>query len=415
MEKIRLCLGLILLIPSLIFPEINIFGRDFMLKEIALLFLKLGFIAFGGPAAHIAMMEDEVVTKRKWMSRQHFLDLVGATNLIPGPNSTEMAIHCGFHRAGFAGLIVAGICFIGPAAILTGFLAYFYVAYGNIPEIEPFFFGIKPAVIIIILSAVYKLGQKALKTFLLGFIGTAVLIASLLGMNEVFAILSGGIVGMLIIYFKNRIKGNSLNSLIPLFSNLKLKLPLASFLAFTSTTISSISLLKLFLIFLKIGAILFGSGYVLVAYLDGELVKNLGWLTADQLIDAIAIGQFTPGPVLSTATFIGYQIKGFGGAVVATLGIFLPSFFFVAILNPIIPKLRQSKLAAGFLDAVNISAVSIMISATIHLSKQVLVDWKSILIAVVSGFMVFKFKQINAAYIVLGSGIFGFLLYQLPF
>ena len=386
-----------------------------MLKEIALLFLKLGFIAFGGPAAHIAMMEDEVVTKRKWMSRQHFLDLVGATNLIPGPNSTEMAIHCGFHRAGFAGLIVAGICFIGPAAILTGFLAYFYVAYGNIPEIEPFFFGIKPAVIIIILSAVYKLGQKALKTFLLGFIGTAVLIASLLGMNEVFAILSGGIVGMLIIYFKNRIKGNSLNSLIPLFSNLKLKLPLASFLAFTSTTISSISLLKLFLIFLKIGAILFGSGYVLVAYLDGELVKNLGWLTADQLIDAIAIGQFTPGPVLSTATFIGYQIKGFGGAVVATLGIFLPSFFFVAILNPIIPKLRQSKLASGFLDAVNISAVSIMISATIHLSKQVLVDWKSILIAVVSGFMVFKFKQINAAYIVLGSGIFGFLLYQLPF
>lgn len=386
-----------------------------MLKEIALLFLKLGFIAFGGPAAHIAMMEDEVVTKRKWMSRQHFLDLVGATNLIPGPNSTEMAIHCGFHRAGFAGLIVAGICFIGPAAILTGFLAYFYVAYGNIPEIEPFFFGIKPAVIIIILSAVYKLGQKALKTFLLGLIGTAVLIASLLGMNEVFAILSGGIVGMLIIYFKNRIKGNSLNSLIPLFSNLKLKLPLASFLAFTSTTISSISLLKLFLIFLKIGAILFGSGYVLVAYLDGELVKNLGWLTADQLIDAIAIGQFTPGPVLSTATFIGYQIKGFGGAVVATLGIFLPSFFFVAILNPIIPKLRQSKLASGFLDAVNISAVSIMISATIHLSKQVLVDWKSILIAVVSGFMVFKFKQINAAYIVLGSGIFGFLLYQLPF
>ena len=415
MEKIRLCLGLILVIPSLIFPEINIFGRDFMLKEIALLFLKLGFIAFGGPAAHIAMMEDEVVTKRKWMSRQHFLDLVGATNLIPGPNSTEMAIHCGFHHAGFAGLIVAGICFIGPAAILTGFLAYFYVAYGNIPEIEPFFFGIKPAVIIIILSAVYKLGQKALKTFLLGLIGTAVLIASLLGMNEVFAILSGGIVGMLIIYFKNRIKGNSLNSLIPLFSNLKLKLPLASFLAFTSTTISSISLLKLFLIFLKIGAILFGSGYVLVAYLDGELVKNLGWLTADQLIDAIAIGQFTPGPVLSTATFIGYQIKGFGGAVVATLGIFLPSFFFVAILNPIIPKLRQSKLAAGFLDAVNISAVSIMISATIHLSKQVLVDWKSILIAVVSGFMVFKFKQINAAYIVLGSGIFGFLLYQLPF
>jgi chromate transporter len=361
------------------------------------------------------MMEDEVVTKRKWMSRQHFLDLVGATNLIPGPNSTEMAIHCGFHRGRFAGLIVAGICFIGPAAILTGFLAYIYVAYGDIPEITPFLYGIKPAVIIIILSAVYKLGKKALKNYLLGLIGIAVLVASLLGLNEVFAILSGGIVGMLIIYFIDRLKGNSLRSVIPLFANLKFKFPLFSFLTLSSTTFTSVSLLKLFLIFLKIGAVLFGSGYVLVAYLDGELVRNLGWLTANQLIDAIAIGQFTPGPVLSTATFIGYQIKGFWGAVFATLGIFLPSFFFVTILNPVIPKLRQSKLASGFLDSVNISAVSIMIAATIHLSEQVLVDWKSILIAVLSGVIVFKFQKINAVYIVIGSAILGFLIYNLPF
>jgi chromate transporter len=383
-----------------------------MLKEVALLFLKLGLTAFGGPAAHIAMMEAEVVTKRNWMTRQHFLDLVGATNLIPGPNSTEMAIHCGYHRAGFRGLLVAGLSFILPAASITGLLAYVYVHFGKVPQIEPFLYGIKPAVIIIIINAIYTLGKKALKNVLLGIIGAGVLILSLLGVNEVMAILLGGIVGMILISSRDRLRGNSLSVLLPAILFTNYKLPFLTFLTSSMAFLSSASLLKLFLIFLKIGAVLFGSGYVLVAYLDGELVKNLGWLTAQELIDAIAIGQFTPGPVLSTATFIGYQIKGIWGAVVATIGIFLPSFIFVALLYPLIPKLRQSKLASAFLDAVNISAVSIMISATIHLSSQIFVDWKTILIAIVTGLVVLKFRKLNSAYIVVGGAILGYILYQ---
>jgi chromate transporter len=383
-----------------------------MLKDVAFLFIKLGFTAFGGPAAHIGMMEAEVVTKRNWMSRQHFLDLVGATNLIPGPNSTEMAIHCGYHRAGMPGLFVAGTAFILPAAFLTGILAYIYVHFGSIPQIEPFFYGIKPAVIIIILNAIYTLGKKALKNMLLGVIGVAVLVLSFLGMSEVMAILTGGITGMIIISTQDHFWGNSPRFLLPPILTTNLKIPFITFLT-TSTALSSASLLKLFLIFLKIGTVLFGSGYVLIAYLDGELVKGLGWLTAQELIDAVAIGQFTPGPVLSTATFIGFQIKGIWGAVVATLGIFLPSFLFVAILYPIIPKLRQSKIASNFLDAVNISAVSIMITATVHLSEQVFVEWKSILIAILSGFFVIKFRKINSVFIVLGGAILGYILVQI--
>ena len=384
-----------------------------MLKEVALLFFKLGITAFGGPAAHIAMMEEEVVTKRGWMSRQYFLDLVGATNLIPGPNSTEMAIHCGYHRAGIPGLLVAGISFILPAASITCFLAYIYVNFGKLPQIEPFLYGIKPAVIIIILNAIYILGKKALKNVLLGFIGVAVLILSLRGMNEVFAILIGGFIGAILISAKDKFWETPHQFILPPLLTTKLKVPLISFSTSVTIAGSLTSFLKLFLIFLKIGAVLFGSGYVLVAYLEGEFVKNLGWLTAQELIDAIAIGQFTPGPVLSTATFVGYQLQGIWGAVAATLGIFLPSFFFVALSNPLIPKLRQSKIASSFLDAVNISALSIMISATVHLSEQTLLDWRSILIAVLSGVVVLKFRKLNSAYIVLGGAMAGFLLYQI--
>ena len=384
-----------------------------MLKEVALLFFKLGITAFGGPAAHIAMMEEEVVTKRNWMSRQHFLDLVGATNLIPGPNSTEMAIHCGYHRAGMPGLLVAGISFILPAASITCFLAYIYVNFGQLPQIEPFLYGVKPAVIIIILNAIYILGKKALKNVLLAFIGLAVLILSLSGMNEVFAILTGGIIGAILISAKAKFWETPHQIILPSLLTAKLKVPLISFSTTVSVAGSLASVVKLFLIFLKIGAVLFGSGYVLVAYLEGEFVKNLGWLTAQELIDAIAIGQFTPGPVLSTATFIGYQLQGIWGAVAATLGIFLPSFLFVALLNPLIPKLRQSKIASSFLDAVNISALSIMISATVHLSEQTLLDLKSILIAVLSGAVVLKFRKLNSAYIVLGGAMVGYLLYQI--
>lgn len=374
------------------------------LKEIALLFLKLGFIGFGGPAAHIAMIEEEVVNRRKWMSRQHFLDLVGATNLIPGPNSTEMTMHCGHERAGWKGLFTAGACFIFPAVTLTGLFAFLYVEYGTIPAVEPFLYGIKPAVLAIILSAIYKLGKKALKSWQLGVIGAMVIVSSLLGVNEITAILAAGIFGMLWSGFSG---GSSADK--------KNRLPLLSWLltgggAALSTSVSNT---KLFLVFLKVGAVLFGSGYVLVAYLDAELVEKLGWLTKPQLLDAIAIGQFTPGPVLSTATFVGYQINGVYGALVATLGIFLPSFFFVLLLNPIVPRLRKSAWAAAFLDAVNIGAVGVMIGVTYRLGEEVLTDWKGWLIALLSVVISFGWKKASSLYIVVGGAVLGYVLHLL--
>ncbi|MBC8757103.1 chromate efflux transporter [Kordia sp. YSTF-M3] len=371
------------------------------LKEVATVFLKLGMFAFGGPAAHIAMMEDEVVSKRKWMTREHFLDLMGATNLIPGPNSTEMTMHCGHERAGWKGLFVAGISFIFPAVVFTTILAYLYVSYGKLPQIEPFLYGIKPAVIAIILSAIYKLGNKALKNWQLAVIGMATVIASVCGINEITIILLGGFIGLIWLGVP-KMSDKKLNVFAPAFL-------ISSGIALTKTVTNA----KLFFVFLKVGAILFGSGYVLVAYLDAELVEKLGWLTKSELLDAIAIGQFTPGPVLSTASFVGYQINGIWGALVATLGIFLPSFIFVLVLNPIVPKLRKSKLASGFLDAVNISAVGIMIGVTYHLSEEILINWQSITIAIISMVLVFYYKKLNAFWIVIIGAILGYILYQL--
>ncbi|MEW6536379.1 MAG: chromate efflux transporter [Candidatus Auribacterota bacterium] len=376
------------------------------IKEVALLFLKLGFIAFGGPAAHIAMMEDEVVAKRQWMTREHFLDLVGATNLIPGPNSTEMAIHCGFHRAGFLGLIIAGACFIFPAVTLTGILAYAHVKYGHLPAVEPFFYGIRPAVIAVIIGAVLKLGKKALKGWELGVIGAGVMACVLFGLNEFTAILGGGLIGM--VWLNLRVspskKGNF--SLFPL--------PLTQFSPLAVITASAagaaFSVSQLFLSFLKIGCILFGSGYVLIAYLEGELVERLGWLTQAQLLDAVAVGQFTPGPVLSTSTFIGYQINGIQGAVAATVGIFLPSFLFVVLLNPLIPKLRQSQWASKFLDAVNISAVGIMAAVVMQLSIAAVTNWKTALIAGLSAAIAIRYSKISAVWLVVGGSLLGYVL-----
>jgi chromate transporter len=372
-------------------------------REVALLFLKLGSIAFGGPAAHIAMMDDEVVTKRKWMSREHFLDLVGATNLIPGPNSTEMAIHCGYHHAGWIGLILAGVCFILPAASLILILAFLYREYGSVPALEPFLYGIKPAVIAIIISAIYKLGRKALKSWELGAIGLAVIAAAILGVNIIVTILAGGIVGMVWLSIKKRLVDVRLRSFYPFF-----------LLTAAPALPHTVPLLSLFLVFLKIGAVLFGSGYVLVAYLDSELVRNLGWLTRQVLLDAIAIGQFTPGPVLTTSTFIGFQIHGIWGAAMATLGIFLPSFLFVAILNPLISKLRRSSLASAFMDAVNISAVGIMLAVSFRLGQTILVDWRAWVLASLSILVVLIWKKINSLVIVIGGALGGYLLNLIP-
>jgi chromate transporter len=364
------------------------------LKEIAGLFFKLGSIAFGGPAAHIAMMEDEVVKKRKWMTHEHFLDLVGATNLIPGPNSTEMTMHCGYEQAGWRGLIVAGASFIFPAVVITAIFAWLYQQYGHLPNVEPFIYGIKPAVIAIILSAVYSLGKKALKNVTLAILGGLTLLVSLLGVNEIIALFSCGAAGILIGLAKQ--KQSSANSFLPV-----LLIPAA---------IGSVGYLKIFLTFLKVGALLYGSGYVLFAFLDAELVMK-GLLTREQLIDAVAVGQFTPGPVLSTATFIGWQMGGICGAILATLGIFLPSFVFVSLLNPIIPRLRKSVIMASFLDAVNIAAVAVIVSVVFSMSKDTLTDWRTIVIAFVSLAVVFGWKKLNSAFIVIGGAALGYLLW----
>lgn len=367
------------------------------LKEIARLFLKLGIIGFGGPAAHIAMMHDEVILKKKWFSEQHFLDLIGATNLIPGPNSTEMAIHIGHERAGWRGLIIAGICFIFPAVIITGFFAWLYKKYGQMPEIQPFLYGIKPAIIAIILSALLPLAKKSFKTIQLGIIGMAVLLLSLLKCNGIILMFGAGIIAILLYHLKqNTDKG--LNAFIPL-----------TLFQVSNHSILSPTNLNLFLIFIKIGAILYGSGYVLFAFLDSELVAT-GLLSKTQLIDAIAVGQFTPGPVFSSVTFIGYQINGFSGAAISTIAIFLPSFIFVALLNPLVKKMRNSRLFSTFLDAVNVASIAIIAAICLEMGKEAIIDWRTVFIAVLSIVVTFNFNKINNAFVVLGGSVSGYFL-----
>jgi len=367
------------------------------LKQVAAVFFKLGLFAFGGPAAHIAMMEHEVVTKRAWMTREHYLDLIGATNLIPGPNSTEMTMHCGYQRAGKKGLFIAGISFIFPAVFITAILGYLYVLYGALPQVQPFIKGIQPAVIVIIASAVIKLGKKAVKNWELAVLGSLFLIASLLGINQIVLLLGGGIAGMCLFLMQSKIQHTT-----PLFA--------PPFMIFIVSEIGAkLSAMGIFLKFLKVGSILYGSGYVLFAYLDTELVTTT-LLSQTQLIEAIGIGQFTPGPVLSTATFIGYQLGGFWGAIAATAGIFMPSFLFVWLLNPLIPKMRKSKVLGYFLDSVNVAAVAIMLAVLITMSQQTLLDWQAALIAVVSVVLIFKFKKVSVMWVLIIGAILGYAL-----
>lgn len=388
------------------------------LGELASLFFKLGVIGFGGPVAHIAMIEDEVVKRRQWLTREHFLDLLGATNLIPGPNSTEMAIHIGYIYAGWLGLIVSGVCFILPAVLITGGFAWVYVAYGTLPQIAPLLYGIKPAVLAIIINALWGLAKKAVKTRQLLAIAFAVaLLTLLLKLNEVIALLIGGLLGMVWLHSgdKHDKPGDKANFLIASLSTgatLKASAVLATSIA-TASTVTNVSLWQLGWFFLKVGSVLFGGGYLLVAFLQGGLVQEYGWLTQQQLLDAIAIGQFTPGPVLSTATFIGYVIAGIPGAIVATIGIFLPSFVFVAALNPLIPRLRASSWTRAFLDAVNVSAVALMVVTTLQLGAATLtlpqapfVDFLGLAIAIVSAILAIRFR-INAAWLVFGSAFIG--------
>ncbi len=371
------------------------------LSELAIVFLRLGAIAFGGPAAHIGMMTDEVVKRRQWLSHERLLDLLGITNLIPGPNSTELAIHIGLERAGWRGLMVAGTCFILPAMLIVWALAAVYARYQTVPQVEWLLYGVKPVIVAIVLQALWQLGKKAVKDKPTTIAGIGAIAAYFAGLNEIVVLMLGGIAVMLV---KHRQKQpNVMGALL---------LPFASTLAqvgTTTTTIATISWAKVFLFFLKIGCVLYGSGYVLLAFLQRDLVERNQWLTSQQLLDAIAIGQFTPGPVFTTATFIGYLLAGNAGAIAGTIGIFLPAFVGVAIINPWVAKLRASTWASGFLDGVNAASLGLMAGVTWILGRTALVDWQTAIVAVVSVIVVLRTK-VNSAWLVLAGAILGFLL-----
>jgi chromate transporter len=383
---------------------------------LALLFLKLGAIGFGGPAAHIALMEDEVVRKRRWLTRQQFLDMLGMTNLIPGPNSTEMAINVGFARAGWAGLAVAGASFILPAALISAAVAWAYVRFGTLPLAESLLAGVKPAVIAVIAIAVWRLGKIAIHDAWLGVLGALALAAFLLKLSPLLILAGGGLIGMAAKQARDlRRRGSGLTNLFPGLILLKNPLSPPGFLPGAVIAASIISLTKrvplarLGWFFLKVGAVLYGGGYVLFAFVDQGLVRDHHWLTQQQVLDAIAVGQFTPGPVLSTATFIGYLLGGVWGAVIATVAIFLPSFFYVGALGPILPRLRRSPWMAAFLDSVNVCAVALMAGVTITLARDALRGWPMWAIALTALAVLWKWK-INSAWVVLGGGLAGIVL-----
>lgn len=383
-------------------------GRE-RVAELARLFLRLGLVAFGGPAAHIAMMEEEVVGRRRWLSREQFLDLLGATNLIPGPNSTEMAIHIGMVRAGLRGLIVAGLCFILPATAITLGFAWAYVRYQTLPQTSALLFGVKPVVIAIILSAVIRLGRTAIKTPWLALLGLAVLVLGLRGVNEIVLLLGGGAAGILWSTLRRGRLGPSGLGLLGVMGLIAV-LPIVVGAVGSDPSGSWVSpppsLRAVGLYFLKIGSVLFGSGYVLIAFLRGDLVVNYRWLTELQLLDAVAIGQLTPGPVSSTATFIGYLLAGGVGALVATAGIFLPSFLFVLATNPLIPRIRRSATAASFLDAVNVSSIGLMAAVSVELAAAALKGWAGWAIGLAAVVGLVKFR-LNPAWLVVGGAVAG--------
>jgi chromate transporter len=375
------------------------------LLELARLFLKLGSISFGGPAAHTALMEEEVVRRRRWLTHEEFLDLLGAANLIPGPNSTELAILIGRQRAGWAGLLVAGGCFILPATIIVGLIAWAYVRFGQLPQAEGLLYGVKPVIIAIVLQALWRLGRAALKTQSLAVLGAVAAALNFAGLNELIILFGAGLLVAGV-----RASGQKARSgAAPLFAASP-ALPLAAATAAGAGAVAApFGLWPLFLFFLKVGSVLFGSGYVLLAFLRADLVDRWHWLTESQLLDAVAVGQITPGPLFTTATFIGYTLGGVPGAALATLGIFLPAFGFVAISGPLIPRLRASPVAGAFLDGVNVASLALMAVVTWQLGKAALVDWPAWSLALASAFCRLRWR-VNPAWLVLGGAGGGWLL-----
>ncbi len=372
--------------------------KRYRLREIAGVFLRLGTVAFGGPAAHVSLMEEEVVRKRGWLSRDKFMDLYSLTNLIPGPNSTELAIHLGLERGGLAGLVLAGSLFILPAMAIVLLFAMLYTAYGQLPDMNGILYGIKPVILAIIVQALYRLGKSVLKNAASLALGILAAALSLMGVREIPILLAMGLAVMLA---KNRHKlmGKTYSvSFLPL-GLLANGLPVAPPLGLSS----------LFFTFLKIGSVLYGSGYVLIAFLETEFVHRLGVLSAQQLLDAVAVGQFTPGPVFTTATFVGYLIQGLPGALASTLGIFLPSFLLVLLLHSLLPKMRASAWISGALDGVNIASLGFMAAVSVKLGAAAVTDGWTIALFLASFFVLMKVK-LNSAWLILSGGIFGWLI-----
>jgi chromate transporter len=374
------------------FPESISENRQVPLGELALFFLRLGTTAFGGPAAHIAIMEDELVRRRQWLSHEKFLDLLGASNLIPGPSSSELAIHVGYLCAGWRGLLIAGSCFILPAALMVAGLGWLYVRFGRLPATAAILYGIKPVVIGVVLQALWNLGRTAIKTKFLGFVAAIALVLSVFGVHPLLLLLLAG--GL---------------TCVPALRTSRVSLSLFPFVTIGGgvlATTASFSLLMLFLVFLKLGATVFGSGYVLLAFLRADLVTRRGWITDAQLVDAVAVGQVTPGPVFTTATFIGFLVGGIRGAVISTVGIFLPAFLLVALSGPLVPRIRRSKPAGAFLDGVNVASLALMAAVTWQLGRASLVDFLTVFLALASLIALIR-SRVNSAWLVLIGAVIG--------
>lgn len=378
-------------------------ARRTSLQELGLLFLRLGATAFGGPAAHIAMMQDEVVRRRKWLTEERFLDLVGATNLIPGPNSTELALHIGWERRRWSGLAVAGAAFIVPAMVITAAFGWAYVRFGSVPATGWLLYGVKPVILGVVVQAITGLAPRAARTMFLRVLAALTLVLAAVGVHELALLFGAGVVSIAARTGKRKAP-DALRALVPMMP--------AAVSAASVSAASAVSGGTLFWVFLKTGSVLFGSGYVLLAFLRADLVHRFGWLTEAQLIDAIAVGQVTPGPVFTTATFIGYVLLGPTGALVATIGIFLPAFVFVAASGPLIPRLRASPAAAAFLDGVNVASLTLMAVVTAQLGRAALVDVPTTLLAVIAAVLLLRFRP-NATWLVLGGAFAGWLLHVL--
>ena len=378
-------------------------GQRTSLWELAQLFLKLGTTAFGGPAAHIAMLQQEVVERRGWISQREFLDHLGASNIIPGPTSTELVIHIGRKRGGWPGLLIAGTCFILPAAVMVGILAWAYVRYGSLPAVSGLLYGVKPVVIAIILQALWKLGRAAVTSAWLTIVAFVTLFLAVVGVSPLLVLIVGGFLAVVV-------------SLGPT----RMRTVLVAFLQAPQTMSGAAAvmptapgLLSIFFIFVKIGAIVFGSGYVLLVFLHADLVERHRWLTQRQLLDAVAVGQVTPGPVFTTATFLGYLLHGTLGAAVATVGIFLPAFALVALSAPLIPKIRASRVAGAALDGINVASVALMALVTWQLARSALVDSITIVLALWSALLLFRFPRLNSVWLIGGAGLIGAVRYAI--